>query len=271
MLKRIVRVGILLLLTLVSVAQKDKSCPDSIMPEVTARGRALFEYDEAAWHASDALQASHPATNLLGRYIAHKSDSGWVVAFGHLNEQRDKFIFAYEVTQGGTPKDFIVRKLDPPREDTSFYFAAAKAIEIALHDFQSQAQQRPYNVAVLPAPSDQLYVYVLPALTKPGIYPLGGDVRYLITGDGGIIVEKRQLHRSILDIDQKNSIPKGATPAGGTHTHVLSDVPEDTDVFHVLTRQPPQPEFIGTPSRRFYEINTDGIIRELTIQTQSPR
>ena len=91
LLKRIVPVGLLLLsLTSISITQKRESEPDPIMPDVTARGRALYEYDEAAWHASDALQAAHPATVSLGRYIAHKSDSGWTVAFGHLNEQRDK-------------------------------------------------------------------------------------------------------------------------------------------------------------------------------------
>ena len=117
-------------------------------------------------------------------------------------------------------------------------------------------------MAVLPGPSNRLYVYVLPAQTKPDIYPLGGDARYLMTADGGSIVEKRQLHKSIIEIDQRSMIPEGATPAGGTHTHVLSDVPEDTDVFHVLTRQPPQPEFIGTRSGTFYEISSDGTIRE---------
>jgi len=42
----------------------------------------------------------------------------------------------------------------------------------------------------------------------------------------------------------------------------LSDVPEDTDVFHVLTRQPSEPEFIGTPNKKIYEIGVDGTIRE---------
>ena len=257
--KRTVGIGFFLLLTSLSIAAKKKSEPDPIMADVTARGQALFEYDEAAWHASDALQATHPDSNSIGRYIAQRSESGWTVAFGHLGEQRDKFIVVYEATQVATLKEFTVRKLDPPREDTSFYFAAAKSIETALHDFHGE--QRPYNVAVLPAPADQLYVYVLPAQTKAGVYPLGGDARYLLSADGGSIVEKRQLHKSILELGP-GSVPKGTTPAGGVHTHVLSDVPEDTDVFYVLTRQPSQPEFIGTRSGKFYEISTDGSIRE---------
>jgi hypothetical protein len=105
------------------------------------------------------------------------------------------------------------------------------------------------------------YVYVLPAQTQDGVYPLGGDVRYLLSSDGSSITEKRQLHKAIIEI-RPDSSPKGTRPAGGYHTHVLSDVPEDTDVFHVLTRKPPQPEYIGTKSKTMYIINTDGTIYE---------
>ena len=182
-------------------------------------------------------------------------------SFGHLNTTRDKFLIAYEATQGATPQDFTVKKFDPPQVDASFYAAAAKAIDTAMNDFRGQ--NRPCNVAVLPVPPNQFYLYVIPAQTKTDIYPLGGDVRYLITQDGNTIVDKRQLHKTIIEVSQ-SSIPKGATSVAGYHTHVLSDVLEDTDVFHVLTRQPSQPEYVGTPNKKSYEIETDGTIREVT-------
>jgi hypothetical protein len=258
--KRLVGVSFVLFLTFVSFAKKKgKLDPDPVMPDITARGRALYEYDQAAWHATDAVQAINPSTQALGRYIARKSDTGWKVAFGRLNDTRDKFIVAYEATQGATLREFTVKKFDPPQEDTSVYLAAAKAIDTALHDFQGQ--KHAYNVAVLPAPSDQLYVYVVPAQPKDGVYPLGGDARYRVTTNGSAIVEKRQLHKTILENDPSSST-KGSTPVAGFHTHVLSDVPEDTDVFYVLTRQPPQPEYVGTMSKKLYVISTDGTIRE---------
>ena len=259
MAKRLLTLGLLLLLTSVCFAGKKKAQPDPIMPDVTARGRALYEYDQAAWHATDAVQALHPPDQLVGRYLALKSEKGWTVVFGHLNDLRDRFLIGYEATQGASLQNFTVAKFDPPKEDTAFYLAAAKAFDTARHDFLGE--KRPYNISILPAASNQLFVYVMPAQTKAEIYPLGGDVRYLIAADGGSIVEKRQLHKSILEIPP-SSIPKGTTPAGGVHTHVLSDVPEDTDVFHVLTRQPPQPEFVGTPNKKMYEISVDGTIRE---------
>jgi hypothetical protein len=259
MVRRAVAFGLILLLTAASLAGKKKPEADPIMPDVTARGRALYEYDQAAWHATDAVQALHPPDPLVGRYLALKSDVGWTVVFGHLNDQRDRFLIGYEATEGATLQQFTVKKLDPPREDTAFYLAAAKAFDIARHDFQGE--KRAYNIAILPAPSSQLYVYVVPAQTKTGIFPLGGDVRYLMTADGGAIVEKRQLHRSIIEVDPR-SIPKGATNVAGYHTHILSDVPEDTDVFHVLARQPQRPEAIVAGSKKMYEISVDGTIRE---------
>lgn len=258
MTRRIFTAAVALFLASVAFAGKKKADSDPIFPDVTARGRALYEYDEAAWHSSDALQATNPPKESLGRYVAHKSDTGWTVAFGRLNDRSDKFVVAYEATEGANLKEFTVKKIDPPREDAGFYLSAARAIETALHDFHGE--NRPYNVAVLPAPSDQLYVYVLPAQTKAGIYPLGGDVRYVISPDGGSIVEKRQLHKSIIELPPSSD--RGAKPVAGVHIHVLSNVPEDTDVFHVLTRQPPQPEYVGTPNKKFYEISTDGTIRE---------
>lgn len=260
MCKNLAFVGLFVFLAIsIAVAGKKKNSESPIVfPDVTARGRLLFESDQAAWHATDALQAINPPKESLGRYIASKSDSGWTVAFGHLNDARDKFLVAYEATQGATLEEFTVKKLDPPRPDTSFDLAAAKAIDTALHDFQGE--RRPYNAAVLPAPSEQIYVYVFPAQTQDGVYPLGGDARYLVSSDGNTILEKRQLHKAI--IEDRGQTPQGSTLAGGLHTHVLSDVPEDTDVFFVLTRKPSVPEIVGTRNRKLYEIDTDGNIRE---------
>jgi hypothetical protein len=254
--KRLVAVSFIVFLASISLAGKKKPELDPVMPDVTDRGRVLFEYDQAAWHASDTLQATQPPAQSLGRYIARKSDAGWEVAFGHLDDGRDKFVVAYEATEGATLQEFTVKKLDPPEEDTSFFLFAARAIDTALHDFKGE--KRPYNAAVLPAPLNQLYVYIVPAQTENGVYPIGGDVRYLVSADGNRIVEKRQLHKSILE----NRGPANGAALAGFHTHVLSDVPEDTDVFYVLTRKPPIPEMIGTRTKKLYEISPDGTIRE---------
>ena len=223
---------------------------------ITQRGRMLAEYETAAGKAVKAVAAMHPEQGTIDHYVARKSAEGWVVVFGRYNAQHDKFLLVYEAAVGTDPEAFTARKDDPPKEDDGFFFFAARAIDTAMHDFRGE--KRPYHVAVLPAESNQMYVYVFPVPATAGVYPLGGDARYLLSPDGSTIIQRRQLHKTI--IESRGSVPSGAKVVAGYHTHVLSDFPEDTDVFYVLTRKPPGPEFVGAGGH-VYEIQTDGTIR----------
>ncbi len=228
---------------------------------ITERGRALAEYDQAAWHATDAAQTANPKTVDGQVYIGKKTNGKWTVAFGVLNSDKSKFLIGYEAQQLAEPKEFAVKKNDPVREDEGFYLLAARAIELVLAEFGKV--NRPYNAAVLPVTGtddknrqELLYVYFYPAQTKAGVYPLGGDVRYLVSADGLKIIEKRQMHKTVLDV----APVKGRKMVFGYHSHVLSDVPEDTDVLHVLQQDPPELEIIATP-HFVYEVASDGAIR----------
>jgi hypothetical protein len=149
----------------------------SQLAAITERGRMLAGYDTAAWQATDAVMAAHPKAGSLGRYIALKTTTGWVVDFGRLNLTGDKFLVAYEAAQTGGSAHFEVRTFDPMREDTGWNLAAAKGIEAVMRDFHGA--NRPYNIAVLPAEREGMYVYVYPAQVKNGVYPLGGGWRTL--------------------------------------------------------------------------------------------
>jgi hypothetical protein len=238
-------------------AQKSKPLSDSELAAITARGRMLAGYDTASWYATDAVKALNPAEGVIGRYIARKTDAGWVVVFGKFNETKDAFLVVYEATQASGPREFTVKTYDPPQKDTAFFYIAAKAIEISLQN--SQLERRPYNTYVLPLDSRQLYVYVLPAQTVADVYPFGGDTRFLVSADGTSIIETRRLHKTILENHPGAS---GAKQVGGFHTHILTDTPEDTDVFHVLRQTKPVPEFVGTQNG-IYTVETDGTIKRV--------
>jgi hypothetical protein len=216
------------------LAQQSKPLSDSELAAITSRGQVLAEYDFASWHASDAVLALKPPKGAVSRYIARKTGAGWVVAFGRFNDTKDSFLIVYEATQGRSPKEFSVKTYEPPQKDTEFFYTAAKGIQISLEN--SHLEKRRYNTYVLPSDSGQFYVYVLPAQTAADVYPLGGDTRFLVSADGFQIIETRPLHKTILEV--KHSATAGKKPAGGFHTHVLTDTPEDTDVFHVLRQTP---------------------------------
>ena len=52
------------------------------------------------------------------------------------------------------------------------------------------------------------------------------------------------------------------TVQAGFHTAVMDQIPEDSDVFHVLARKPSVPQLIAT-SLFVYQIEPDGKIRYL--------
>jgi hypothetical protein len=237
----------------VSIVRAANMPSDAELAAITDRGRYLAAYDEVVANATDAVIEMRPQEGSFHRYIGHRSGQGWVVDFGSLNEARDKFLVAYEAVQSETSASFTVKFFDPRREDSGWNLAAANAIETALDDFRGP--DRPYNVAALPDDSNGLYIYVYPAQIKTGVYPLGADVRYHFAPNGSL-VEKRQLHKDILE---PGPSPAGTTSAGGYHTHILSDLPEDTDVFLVLTRRPRMPEFVGA-GKYVFKIGVDGKI-----------
>ena len=212
----------------------------------------MKDYDVASWHATDAVLALKPAEGSTRSYLAKKVDSGWTVVFGKLNEGHDKFLIVYEAVQGSSPEEFKVTKRDPPVEDAGFYLSGAKATEKALADFP--LEKRPYNTYVLPRADGQLYVYLLPATNENGVYLLGGDIRYLFSDDGNSILERHPMHKTSLEF-RPNS-----TTISGLHTHVLTNCPEDSDVFYVLNRKPTIPEYIGTMDRKMYVVQTDGTL-----------
>ncbi len=221
---------------------------------VTERGRALYDYDQAAWHGTDAFLALHPNTAGFTHSICTLTPSGWVVTFSKWNETHDRLLVAYEASDSGHPGQFTARVIAPPQEATSDLTAMERALELALSDFPHQ--NRPYDTAILPDADNNYYVYIYPAQTVDTIWPLGGDVRYTVSADGQRVIEKHQLHKTILDAE----IKPGSSTVAGYHTHILSDVPEDTDVFYVLSRKPSMPEYIGTPSGRTFVVNADGTI-----------
>jgi hypothetical protein len=73
----------LAVLFLFSVGASASSRPSAAeLAAITERGRLLAEYDASAWHATDAVLATHPKEGSSNRYIAHKTDPDWVVDFG---------------------------------------------------------------------------------------------------------------------------------------------------------------------------------------------
>lgn len=235
--------------------QTPRSAPPSAdeLQAITTRGQLLAQYDQAGWGATDAVMALHPAQGSITHYIARQRPDGWHVVFGRLSATRDTFVVVYEARLARDDSVFRATALTPPRPDTGYYARAARAIDTVRAAFGPV--QRPYNVAVIPATLDEWWVYMYPASTQPGVWPLGGDERFLVSADGRDIRARRRMHRAIIEYAPK----PGQHIRAYTHVAVLDDVPEDTDVLAALSRTPRAPEYVVSDDF-VYRIDVNGTI-----------
>jgi hypothetical protein len=85
------------------------------------------------------------------------------------------------------------------------------------------------------------------------ILPHGGDLRYEVSFDGAKILDRRQMHKTVLE----ESLPAGGgRPGFDFHSHILSDLPEDSDIFYAITRRAGQGEWVAS-KKYTYEITPE--------------
>jgi hypothetical protein len=230
----------------------------SQLDEISARGRALAGYQRAAWNASAQLMAMNPAPVKVQRYVAYHADSGWVVAFGTLNTERDTFYVSYiaiPAAVNGRRVDslFEFKEFPEPGPDTDFLVRASNAIDNAV--LALGATNRPYTAAAIPAENGDWLVYLMPAPNLANEWPLGDDVRFRFSADAERLLETRRRHAA----SAANNVG-GKTLATERHRTSLNDQPEDSDVFHVLMRRPQVPAVVATTRQRF-SVDVDGSIK----------
>jgi hypothetical protein len=226
---------------------------------IASRGREIAAYDAAAWHGTDAVLAMRPADDRVRGYVARRRADGlWEVVFGRPSADADTFYVAYRAVQARPESDaYLASVVDPAEGDTGYFARASRALNLAGQDLGRVS--RPYNSVVFPHPaSGEWYVYLMPAPTRDGYWPLGADTRYRISSDGRQVREKRRLHNSVIEYGPLKQ-QAGAQLEAGYHAAVLDDRPEDTDVFLVLSRRPRIPEYIVSQSFYFC-IDVDGQI-----------
>ena len=250
-----------------SLSGQGLSAPsDTLLAGITMRGRMLAAYDQAAWHASDAVLALTPESTLVkvgNTMLAQQQPDGrWRVLFGRLTDAQDTFNLVFEALPTARWDSFAVRVHTPPVPLVGAERTAASALHVAMRDFGKP--ERPYNSYVLPRTDGAFWVYFLPAQTEAAVFPHGADVRYLIDSSAHRVIEKHPMHHALLNLALSDSA------VAGLHTVLVDDVPQDSDVFLVLARRPAKHELVATANYN-YEIALDGSITWRAADRSSPR
>lgn len=233
-------------------AQRTTEPSDTLLAGISERGRQLAAYDWAAWHATDAFLAAKRDVEGLQLYVVERHPARWIVSFGRLSADTSAFLIRYDVIATAASESFQVIHYPGDRVDSAYTRDAALAHRLATADFGVPPQ--PYNISVIPAAPGEFWVYMLPASASADDLLHGGDVRYRIRPADHSIIEKRRMHNSIINLGH---IPDSAMV--GMHTALVDDVPEDSDVFLVLTRPRRMDEFVVS-ANYIYRIVSDGSI-----------
>ncbi len=228
-------------------------------------GKQLFERDRAAWLATDLLRPKIKPGTSRG-WLTEQRGAEWVVSWlGTMpipttsgDIQITHQVVYDPATDRARIKNTVPIALNPTQQAA---FRARTLVEKAL------PSQKPlcgtYNLVVMPAEAAGTgrrgwLIYALVAMPQLGIYPVGGFHEFLVSPDGGRIIETRALSRGCLNLGGEK-LPEGASLAAYTATDVISDTPLPQHVF--VSLQSKKPLFVMTVrNRRTWRVDGDQIV-----------
>jgi hypothetical protein len=169
--------------------------------EASARGREMYLYDQAAWHATDRFLEDwgSRATDWLRGYLVEPGDDDRLTAVffgeqdGKLVEAARYRVAGSDVIDGG-PHDEVGRP-ELSSLGKRMIDARQAAFEEAAEQEFGLCSRSPPNTLILPPGDDgTISVYLLTAPTETDSYPIGGHYRLDIGADGEILASRRFLN-----------------------------------------------------------------------------
>jgi hypothetical protein len=213
---------------------------DAVEPniaETIRRGKMLYDFDQAAWHSTDALAAKAgdmAKLKLAGRVVVPVEAGLQAIYYGR-NDAGRYAIFT-GIWNGTKIVDSIYSKGETGPALSAEANAYADIIEMLMagkletKDLWYCNKARP-NFALLPGEeSGTFYLYFMTAQQKNNIYPLGGHHRLTIRD--GKVVAQRKFTNSCIDLGGGEAA--GQSPSMFYLTHMLDDNPTEIHVFTAI-------------------------------------
>lgn len=253
----------LALISLAAPVAAQRTIPTADLATVSARGTAIYAYDQAAWHTSDTMLAKHLPEDVMrairGWVVEPRGDVLTVTYFGRDGEKpyaiyiadfRDGVVSNERVPEAGGTE----RALSP----LGLRLAAARVTATDAAASLARCSDRRYNSVVLPPePDGTIPVYLLTPQVENDQYPMGGHHEIDIAADG-TVAGKRDFTRSCLTIGGPEPKP-GEKPVALYVTHLLDPHPTEIHVFTSLTSH--YPIFVGTSGQLVWSVEGARITR----------
>ncbi len=226
------------------------------------RGRMIYDYDQAAWHSTDAAMAQLPEAQRkkVGGYVVEPAPGALRATYYSTEAGKPRALFTAEVHGREVRAGHVVAA----GEDGSLSATAERLVaarKVAVADVESRGL-RPctngaFNTVVLPPepPGEVTPVYVLSPEVKAGEFPAGGHYEIDVAADGTIAF-RRAFTRSCINLGGQ-ALPPGAKPAAAMVSHLLDPTPTEIHVFLALSMG--QPLFVVTGADHLWRVDGDRI------------
>lgn len=224
--------------------------------KIEKRGKEIADYERAAIRATDLLLMSKPDQSKLEIYIAINHNGAWMVYFGKISEDGNEFIvtYLYSCPDGLFREMKVVQNVKVASKDI---LPLAKAVRLALRSIEIRFPK--YNTNVFREEDGTITVYLTPGNEKSEVILFGGDFKLSISPDGTKVLNKTLLHKSVLELPLHMKNGRDRESAGAFHTHVLNDLPTETDIALILLNPQLAPHYIAGPTW-FSRIDVNGKI-----------
>lgn len=203
-----------------------------------ARGDLLYEYDQAAWHTTDAYVAAvpEPLKKLLRGYIVTPDGSNLRGTYYGVDKDREFVI--YSATWNGKEVVQPILYGAEPRPTVSaeeHRLIAARTLAVNHDGFEKLGfcSKGAPNTAVIPGATaaDSVSIYLMTPQIESGVWPLGGHHR--IDVKDGRIVGQRAFTKSCISLG--GGAKENEMVVMMTITHSLDPIPTEIHAFTVHT------------------------------------
>jgi hypothetical protein len=200
-------------------------------------GRQMYLHDRAAWLATDAMLADKRMRKLkeqIGGWLTEPSAHGIRVMFISRDDTPVR-LYEVEMDESERLSEATIASAEPL---TAEHLAQLRARALTTSQTRMSCA-RTYNAVSMPS-ADGIRVYLMPAFSEHGVYPLGGYHLYKTDMRGETLLESRKFSNSCIEHrDSAKGVPKGAKAAYGMFTHLLDPQPTEVHVFVSLYAKVP--------------------------------
>lgn len=226
--------------------------------EAMELGKRLYQYDQAAWHSTDAMVAAlEGRTTTVAGWVVEEPGDGSLLVTYYGDGESERPVVARYVMRDGKVVSGGLGTADDRLSAAAYRMIAARsaAMARAVDEKLGLCTKGNLNHIILPPRNDgTISVYLMSSAVEHGVFPLGGHYRFDIDA-AGKVASWRPFLKSCMMIDSRLE-GEMAKKTAFYVSHLLD--PQPTEIHYFVRYNVPVDMAIIMPDEDVWLLGTDG-------------